>query len=119
MLGAWVLAKALLDTHAPLAAPLAAAITSGASGPASVSNPDASRGAGQHDLAGIRDDEDAMLIDCSFLAKQNLNKQVAAAADEAFLRVLEAGPSSLDAVKEATGALKSLIAGLLSDCAAP
>ncbi|KAL0054103.1 hypothetical protein WJX82_003853 [Trebouxia sp. C0006] len=46
-----------------------------------------------------------------FLAKRNLGKDIAAAADEALIRVLESGPNSLETVKEAAGALKALIAG--------
>ncbi|KAL0024042.1 hypothetical protein WJX77_011314 [Trebouxia sp. C0004] len=100
-LGAWILAKALLDTHAPLALPTptkaaAAALRFGA---------ESDEDDDQQDLT------DAMLIDTGFLAKRNLDKDTAAAADEALIRVLESGPNSLETVKEAAGALKALIAG--------
>lgn len=102
-LGAWMLAKALLDTHAPLASPTpikAAAATLRFS-------VESDEDDDQQDLT------DAMLIDTGFLAKRNLGKDIAAAADEALIRVLESGPNSLETVKEAAGALKALIAGLI------
>ena len=102
-LGAWMLAKALLDTHAPLALPTpikAAAATLRFS-------VESDEDDDQQDLT------DAMLIDTGFLAKRNLGKDIAAAADEALIRVLESGPNSLETVKEAAGALKALIAGLI------
>jgi len=103
-LAAWVLVKALLDTHAPLAP---AAATRDAPGPGAGSSEEDE----EEDVLDLRDDEDAMLIDTGFLAKRNLDKEATAAADEALIRVLESGPNSLEAVKEAAGALKALIAG--------
>ncbi len=111
-LGAWILAKALLDTHAPLAMPnpiMAAAAALRFSADSDDENEDDDK----QELRG-NDDDDAMLIDTGFLAKRNLDKDIAAAADEALIRVLESGPNSLEAVKEAAGALKALISGLVN-----
>ena len=102
-LGAWMLAKALLDTHAPLALPTPIKAAAAALRFSVESDEDDD----QQDLT------DAMLIDTGFLAKRNLGKDIAAAADEALIRVLESGPNSLETVKEAAGALKALIAGLI------
>lgn len=104
-----MLAKACLDTHAPLASPTpikaaAASLNFGAS---------SDDEQGEEDEPGNIGNDDAMLIDNSFLAKKNLHKDAAAAADESLIRVLESGPSLLEAVKEAVGALKALIPGVL------
>lgn len=106
ILGAWMLAKACLDTHAPLASP-----TPTKAAAASL-NFDASSDDEQGEEVQHGND-DAMLIDNSFLAKKNLHKDAAAAADESLIRVLESGPSLLEAVKEAVGALKALIPGVM------
>ena len=109
-LGAWILAKALLDTHAPLAlsTPIMAAA---AALRFSADSDDEDEAEYEQELRG---NDDAILIDTAFLAKRNLDKDIAAAADEALIRVLESGPNSLEAVKEAAGALKALIAGLVN-----
>lgn len=112
-LGAWILAKALLDTHAPLAMPnpiMAAATALRFSADSDDENEDEDDD--KQELRG--NDDDAGLIDTGFLAKRNLDKGIAAAADEALIRVLDSGPNSLEAVKEAAGALKALIAGLVN-----
>jgi len=71
-LGAWMLAKALLDTHAPLALPTPIKAAAAALRFSVESDEDDD----QQDLT------DAMLIDTGFLAKRNLGKDIAAAADE-------------------------------------
>ncbi len=110
-LGAWILAKALLDTHAPLAMPNP--IMAAAAAPRfNADSDDEKEDDDKQELGG--NDDDAILIDTGFLAKRNLDKDIAAAADEALIRVLESGPNSLEAMKEAAGALKALIAGLVT-----
>lgn len=63
---------------------------------------------GSDDLLQAGADE---LFDSSFLTSRTLNRAVDAAADESLIRLLEAGPSALDSVKEAAGALKVILAG--------
>ena len=58
--------------------------------------------------------EDDTLVDSGFFAQSNFTKEAKAAAQEVLLRVLETGPSSLEPVKEAVGALKALASGVFS-----
>lgn len=106
--GAWILAKAMLDTHAPLAAPAPIRATASALGFGDSDEED------EDNNVALQHEEDAVLIDTSFLTKRRLDKGAAIAADESLIRLLEAGPSSLDTVREAAGALKALVTGCSS-----
>ena len=107
LFGAWILARTILDTYAPLAAPTATKAVEDGFGFGADSSDDEDE---SHSLA-LQDDEEDMLIDTRLLSKRTSSKETAAAADEALMRVLEGGPSSLEAIKEAAGALKALITG--------
>ena len=56
--------------------------------------------------------EDDMLVDTGFFAHSTFSKEAKTAAHEVLVRVLETGPSSLEPVKEAVGALRALAAGM-------
>ena len=51
------------------------------------------------------------LVDNGFLASRTQDQANDASAEESLIRVLEAGPCVLEAVKEAAGALKVILAG--------
>ncbi|KAL3156347.1 hypothetical protein ABBQ38_000664 [Trebouxia sp. C0009 RCD-2024] len=58
-----------------------------------------------------RSPEEDMLVDKGFFAQSSISKETKAAAHEVLVRVLETGPSSLEPVKEAVGALRALASG--------
>lgn len=112
ILGAWTLAQALLNVHGYHAAP--PALTQPASAPPTLSaDDDSESGEDTNDLATAPLD-DALLVDPGFVAHSNFSKEAKAAAIEVLVRVLEAGPSSLEPVREAIGALKALALGMKS-----
>ena len=94
-----------MEAYAPLAAP-----TSSTSAAGTALGFGASSSDDEEDFAGAALQDDA-LIDTGFLSKRTSDKETAVAADESLIRVLESGPSSLEAVKEAAGALKALVTG--------
>ena len=57
--------------------------------------------------------EEDILLDTSFIAQSSFSKEGKAAAHEVLVRVLETGPSSLEPVKEAVGALRALATGVV------
>lgn len=58
--------------------------------------------------------EDDTLVDSGFFAQSSFTKEAKAAAKEVLVRVLQTGPSSLEPVKEAVGALRTLASGVFS-----
>ena len=59
--------------------------------------------------------DDGLLVDAGFFAQSNFSKEAKAAANECLMQMLEAGPSLLEPVKEAVGALKALCTGVLTE----
>ena len=103
ILGAWVFAQALLDVYGymgnlAMGSPHKGPLTTKQTG--SMSN-----------VAALCPEED-MLVDSGFFAQSSFSKEAKAAAQEVLVRVLETGPSSLEPVKEAVGALRALAAGV-------
>ena len=97
-----------METYAPLAAPTSSRAVGNALGFGDTSSDE------EEDLTGsLQGEENDALIDTGFLSKRTSDKETAAAADESLIRVLESGPNSLEAVKEAAGASKALISGKL------
>ena len=95
-----------MDTYAPLAAPTSRRAVGNALGFGANFSDE------EEELdGGMQEEDDDALIDTGFLSKRTSDKETAAAADESLIRVLESGPNSLEAVKEAAGALKALISG--------
>ena len=138
ILGAWVFAQALLDVYGytespatssssqePVSTAQAAdnthpkdkpelAMRSPDEGssqqPVSTAQADASTPEGKSESA-MRSPEDDVLVDKGFIAQSSVSKEAKAAAHEVLVRVLETGPSSLEPVKEAVGALRALASG--------
>lgn len=67
----------------------------------------------------VRSPEEDMLVDKGFFAQSSVSKDTKAAAHEVLMRVLETGPSSLEPVKEAVGALRALASGVVSCSSSP
>ena len=79
-------------------------------GPVSTAQADGSNPEGKSESA-VRSPEDDVLVDTGFIAQSSVSKEAKAAAHEVLVRVLETGPSALEAVKEAVGALRALVSG--------
>ena len=106
IIGAWVFVQALLDVYGYVET-LATGSPDG--GPLSTEQ---TSGSAKENMAA-RCPEDDMLVDTGFFAQSSFSKEAKAAAHEVLVRVLETGPSSLEPVKEAVGALRALAAGVL------
>lgn len=116
-------AQALLDVYGCVQAPAnplpsdgslptvqASAHPSPSEGPSPTAQADSSKPEDESELA-MRSPEDDMLVDTGFYAQSSISKETKAAAYEVLVRVLETGPSSLEPVKEAVGALRALAPG--------
>ena len=144
ILGAWVFAQALLDVYGYTESPATSsssqepvstvkaadntdpedkpelAMRSPNEGssqqPVSTAQADASTPEGKSESA-VRSPEDDVLVDKGFIAQSSVSKEAKAAAREVLVRVLETGPSSLEPVKEAVGALRALASGAVQHSA--
>ena len=63
--------------------------------------------------------DDGLLVDAGFFAQSSFSKEAKAVANACLTQMLEAGPSSLELVKEAVGALKALCTGVLREAICP
>lgn len=109
ILGAWVFAQALLDVYGYVENLAAASLDEA---PATTEQTGGGTKEDMHSMAA-RCPEDDMLVDSGFFAQSTFSKDAKAAAQEVLVRVLKTGPSSLEPVKEAVGALKALATGVL------
>lgn len=117
ILGAWVFAQALLDVYgytdssAP-GSPHGRLTPNGAGSKQEDKSWEDKKQEDKGDVAAVGPVEDNMLVDTSFFAHSTFSKEAKTAAHEVLVRVLETGPSSLEPVKEAVGALRALAAGM-------
>lgn len=111
LLGAWVFAQALLDVYGYMEN---SATGSCDAIPLTTDHEQAGGSTKEHMRSMVaRCPEDDMLVDSGFFAQSSFSKEAKAAAQEVLVRVLETGPSSLEPVKEAVGALRALVTGVL------